>query len=47
MAYISYNKLWESDLDNIFSKKDKVQDMNINQLKLNSKYMILLKKMKK
>ena len=34
MAYISYNKLWESDFDNIVSKKDKVQDLNINQLKL-------------
>ena len=34
MAYISYNKTWESEFDNIFSKKDEVQDMNINQLKL-------------
>ena len=34
MAYISYNKLWESEFDNIVSKKDKVQDLNINQLKL-------------
>ena len=34
MAYISYNKLWESELDGIFSKKDKLEDLNINQLKL-------------
>ena len=34
MAYISYNKLWESQFDNIVSKRDKLQDKNINQLKL-------------
>ena len=34
MAYISYNKLWESECDNIVSKRDKLQDLNINQLKL-------------
>ena len=34
MAYISYNKLWESDFDGIISKRDKLQDLNINQLKL-------------
>ena len=34
MAYISYNKLWESEFDNIVSKRDKLQDSNINQLKL-------------
>ena len=34
MAYISYNKLWESEFDGIFSKRDKLQDLNINQLKL-------------
>ena len=34
MAYISYNKLWESKFDNIVSKRDKLQDLNINQLKL-------------
>ena len=34
MAYISYNKLWESDFDGIVSKRDKLQDLNINQLKL-------------
>ena len=34
MAYNSYHKLLESEFDKIVSKKDKVQDMNINQLKL-------------
>ena len=34
MAYVGYNKLWESEVDNIVSKKDKVQDLNFNQLKL-------------
>ena len=34
MAYISYNKLWESDFDGILSIRDKLQDLNINQLKL-------------
>ena len=34
MAYISYNKLWESELDGIVSKRDKLQDLNINRLKL-------------
>ena len=34
MAYISYNKLWESEFDNIDSERQKLQDMNINQLKL-------------
>ena len=34
MAYISYNKLWESKLDGIVSNRDKLQDLNINQLKL-------------
>ena len=34
MAYISYNKIWESEFDNIVSKRDKLQDLNINQLKL-------------
>ena len=33
MAYISYNKLWESELDGIVSKRDKLKDLNINQLK--------------
>ena len=34
MTYISYNKLWESELNNIVSKKYKTQDLNVNQLKL-------------
>ena len=34
MAYISYNKLWESEFDGIVSRRDKLQDANINQLKL-------------
>ena len=34
MAYISYNKLWESEFDGIVSKRDKLQDLNINKLKL-------------
>ena len=34
MSYISYNKLWESEFDGIVSKRDKLQDLNINQLKL-------------
>ena len=34
MAYISYNKLWESELDGIISRRDKLQDLNTNQLKL-------------
>ena len=34
MAYISYNNAWESEFDNIVSERDKLHDMNINQLKL-------------
>ena len=34
MTYISYNKLWESEFDGIGSKTDKLQDLNISQLKL-------------
>ena len=34
MAYISYNKLWESEFDGIVSKRDKLQVLNINNLKL-------------
>ena len=34
MAFIAYNKIWESEFDNIVSKKDKVWDLKINQLKL-------------
>ena len=33
VAYISYNKIWESQFDKIVSKNDKVQDLNINQLR--------------
>ena len=33
MAYISFNKLWESEFDGIVSKRDKLQDFNNNQLK--------------
>ena len=31
---ISDNKLWESEFDGIVSKRDKLQDANISQLKL-------------
>ena len=34
MAYISYKKLWESEFDGIVSKGDKLQDLKINQIKL-------------
>ena len=34
MAYISYNKLWKSEFDGIVSKRDKLQDANINHLNL-------------
>ena len=34
MAYISYNKLWESEFYGIVSKRDKLQDSNNNLLKL-------------
>ena len=34
MAYISYNKIWESEFHGIVSKRDKLQDANNNQLKL-------------
>ena len=34
MAYISCNKLWESEFDDIVSKRDKLKDLNIIQLKL-------------
>ena len=34
MAYISYNKLWESEIDGIVSKRDRLQDSNISQIKL-------------
>ena len=35
MAYISYKILCGSEFDLIVSKKDKVQDIKLNQLKLN------------
>ena len=34
MAYISYKKLWESEIDGIVSKRDRSQDLTINQIKL-------------
>ena len=34
MAYISYNKLWESEFDVIVSKRGNLQVLNIIQLKL-------------
>ena len=46
MAYISYFKMWESGFVNIVLKKDKVQDININQIKLEV-HDFFKKKMKK
>ena len=34
MAYISYNKIWESQFGNMVSKRNKLQDMKFNQLKI-------------
>ena len=34
MACISYNTLWESEFDAIVSRRATLQDLNINQLKL-------------
>ena len=34
MVYIDCSKLWESEVDNNVSKRDKLQDLNIDQLKL-------------
>ena len=34
MVYISYTELWENEFDSIVSKRDKLQDMNNIQLKL-------------
>ena len=34
MAYISFNKLRERKINGIVSRRDKLQDLNINQLKL-------------
>ena len=33
MAHISYNKLWETEFHCMVSKREKLQDININQLK--------------
>ena len=33
MAYIPSNKLWETELDNIVSKRDKLQNLNFNELR--------------
>ena len=38
MASISYNNLWESEFDGIVSKRDEVQDLKINQLKVHDSY---------
>ena len=37
MAYMSYNKLCESEFDGIVSKRDKLQGLNLNQPKLEVK----------
>ena len=34
MAHKTYNKAWKSEFDNIVSKRDILQDMNISKLKL-------------
>ena len=34
LASVPYNEIWETEFDNIVSKKDKVQDLYFNQLKL-------------
>ena len=34
MAYLSLKKFWKSEYDGIVSKGDELQDLNINQLKL-------------
>ena len=34
MVCVSCMKLWGSEFDDIVSKKDKMQDININQIKL-------------
>ena len=38
MAFISYNKLWESEFHIIVSKKHKLQDLNVSQIKLKLDY---------
>ena len=34
MAYLGYDKLWQSQFHRNVSAKDRVQDINLNQLKL-------------
>ena len=34
MAHIFYKKLWESEFDGVVSKRDILQPLNINQIKL-------------
>ena len=34
MAYIGYIKLWENQFDKVVPRTDKMQDLNINQIKL-------------
>ena len=34
MVFLSYNKAWKSEVNIIHSERDKLQDLNINQLKL-------------
>ena len=34
MAYISYNQTWESEFYNKVTAKDKVQDITLNQIKI-------------
>ena len=34
MAQKSCNNVWESEIDNILFKKAKLQDVNVNQIKL-------------
>ena len=34
MAYFSYIKIWESEFVGIVPKRDKLQDLSVNQLKL-------------
>ena len=38
MACISYNNIWESEFDGIVPIRDKLQDLNINQLKPEVQY---------
>ena len=38
LAYIIFERLWESNFDNIVSTKNKMQNFNPNQLKLEAHY---------